>query len=96
MILSVSKRTDIPAFYSEWFFNRIKEGFVLVRNPFNYNQVSQVKITPDVVDCIIFWTKDPKPMLERLDIIKDYKYYFQVTITPYDKTIETNVREKKT
>lgn len=95
MILSVSKRTDIPAFYSNWFFNRIKDGFVLIRNPFNYNQVSKVEITPEVVDCIIFWSKDPKPMIDRLDLIKDYKYYFQVTITPYDKTIEKNVREKK-
>lgn len=95
MILSVSKRTDIPAFYSNWFFNRIKEGFVLIRNPFNYNQVSRVEITPDVVDCIIFWTKDPKPMLDKLDLLKDYKYYFQVTITPYDKNIEKNIREKK-
>ena len=50
MILSVSRRTDIPAFYSEWFFNRIKAGFVDVRNPMNIHRVSRVKITPDVVD----------------------------------------------
>lgn len=95
MILSVSKRTDIPAFYSDWFFNRVKEGFVLIRNPFNYNQISKVKITFDVVDCIVFWTKDPRPMIDRLDLLKDYNYYFQVTITPYDKSIEYNLREKK-
>lgn len=95
MILSVSKRTDIPRFYSDWLFNRIKEGFVLVRNPFNYNQISKVVITTDVVDCIVFWTKDPGPMMDKLNLIKDYNYYFQFTITPYDKSIELNMREKK-
>ena len=95
MILSVSKRTDIPRFYSPWFFNRIKEGFVIIRNPYNYNQVSRIKITPDVVDCIVFWTKDPILMMDKLDLIKDYNYYFQFTITPYDKSIEENLRPKK-
>lgn len=94
MILSVSRRTDIPAFYSEWFFNRIKEGFVDVRNPMNIHQVSRVKITPDVVDCIVFWTKNPKNMLARLDELKEYKYYFQFTINPYDKQIESGVPVK--
>lgn len=94
MILSVSRRTDIPAFYSEWFFNRIKEGFVDVRNPMNIHQVSRVRITPDVVDCIVFWTKNPKKMLARLDELKDYKYYFQFTINPYDKRIESGVPVK--
>lgn len=91
MILSVSRRTDIPAFYSEWFFNRIKAGYVDVRNPMNIHQVSRVKITPDVVDCIVFWTKNPKNMLPRLNELKDYNYYFQFTINPYDKQIEANV-----
>lgn len=94
MILSVSRRTDIPAFYSEWFFNRIKEGYVDVRNPMNIHQVSRIKITPDVVDCIVFWTKNPKMMLSRLDELKDYKYYFQFTINPYDKQIELGVPVK--
>ena len=52
MILSVSRRTDIPNYYSEWFYNRIKEGFLYVRNPMNAHQISEIKITPDVVDCI--------------------------------------------
>ena len=91
MILSVSRRTDIPAFYSEWFFNRIHAGFVDVRNPMNIHQVSRVKITPDVVDCIVFWTKNPKRMLSRLNELKDYHFYFQFTINPYDKLIESQV-----
>ena len=70
MILSVSRRTDIPAFYSEWFFNRIKAGFVDVRNPMNIHRVSRVKITPDVVDCIVFWTKNSKPMRSMLKNVK--------------------------
>lgn len=95
MILSVSRRTDIPAFYSEWFFNRIKEGYVLVRNPMNYNQVSNVSLDPKLIDCIVFWTKDPLNILTRLEELKDYKYYFQITITPYDKKIEKNIRNKE-
>jgi len=94
MILSVSRRTDIPAFYCDWFFNRIQEGFVDVRNPMNMHQVSRINITPEVVDCIVFWTKNPKKMLARIDELKDYNYYFQFTINPYNKQIETNVPSK--
>ncbi len=57
MILSVSRRTDIPAFYSDWFFNRLKAGFVLVRNPMNPKQISRIPLTRDAVECIVFWTK---------------------------------------
>jgi hypothetical protein len=91
----VSRRTDIPAFYTEWFFNRLKEGYVLVRNPMNYRQVSRVILSPSVIDCIVFWTKDPTNMLDKLDLLSEYKYYFQITINPYDKTIERNVPSKK-
>ena len=91
MILSVSRRTDIPAFYSEWFFNRLKEGFVLVRNPMSYHQVSRVKLTPDVIDCIVFWTKDPSKMLDKLHLLNKYKYYFQITINPYEQHMEKRV-----
>lgn len=95
MIISASRRTDIPAFYSKWFFNRIKEGFVLVRNPLNFNQVSKITLNPKVVDCIVLWTKNPRPMLKRLEELKDYRYYFQFTINPYDKSIEPNVPGKR-
>lgn len=95
MILSVSRRTDIPNYYSDWFYNRIKEGFVYVRNPMNIHQVSRIDISPGVVDCIVFWTKNPEPMIERLDELSDYKYYFQFTLTGYGKDIERNVPHKK-
>lgn len=95
MIVSVSRRTDIPAFYSDWFFNRVKEGFVYVVNPMNLKQVSKVMLTPDKVDCFVFWTKNAGPMLERLDELKDYKYYFQFTITAYDRDIENGILDKK-
>ncbi|OEF99913.1 hypothetical protein BHF71_07335 [Vulcanibacillus modesticaldus] len=94
MIISASRRTDIPAFYSDWFFNRIKEGYVLVRNPYNYHHVSKVKLTPDVVDMIVFWTKNPTKMLNKLDLLKEYNYYFQFTLNSYDKSIEKNVPKK--
>lgn len=91
MILSASRRTDIPAFYADWFFNRIKEGYVCVRNPMNVHQVSSISLSPDVVDCIVFWTKNPAPMLRRIDELKDYDYYFQYTLNAYDKDAEPGV-----
>ena len=94
MIISASRRTDIPAFYSDWFYNRIKKGFVYVRNPMNPHQISNVKLSPDIVDCIVFWTKNPKKMLSRLNEINQYNYYFQFTITPYYQKLETNVPHK--
>lgn len=95
MILSVSRRTDIPNYYSEWFFNRIREGFLYVRNPMNPHQVSKIGISPEAVDCIVFWTKNPEPMLDRLEELDKYKYYFQFTLTGYGKDIEPNVPHKK-
>ncbi len=95
MILSASRRTDIPNYYSEWFFNRIKEGFAYVRNPMNAHQVSRIDLSPDVVDCIVFWTKNPEPMFGRLDELTSYNYYFQFTLTGYGKDIECNVPHKK-
>lgn len=94
MIISASRRTDIPNYYSEWFLNRIREGFVCVRNPMNVHQISRIPLSPDVVDCIVFWTKNPANMLDKLDLLKDYQYYFQYTITPYGKDIERNIPDK--
>jgi DNA repair photolyase len=96
LILSVSRRTDIPAFYADWFMNRIKEQFVLVRNPFNTKQISKISLNKDVIDCIVFWTKNPRELMKYLDELKDYKYYFQFTLTAYDQSVESNVPEKKT
>lgn len=98
MILSASRRTDIPAFFSEWFFKRIEEGFVFVQNPFNLQQVPKIELSPDLIDCIVFWTKNPSDLfIENLPRLDDlgYKYYFQFTLTTYDKTIEKNVPRKK-
>lgn len=94
MILSVSRRTDIPNYYSEWFFNRLKEGYVLVRNPMNIHQVSKISISPAIVDCIVFWTKNPAPMLEHLHELDNYHYYFQFTVNSYGTDIEPNVPQK--
>jgi DNA repair photolyase len=97
MILSVSRRTDIPSFYSEWFLNRLREGFVYVRNPFNTNQISRIELNPQTIECIVFWSKNPNDIIDRLDEIDalGYKYYFQFTITSYDNTIEPNIPKKE-
>ncbi len=95
MILQTGMRTDIPAFYSKWFINRIKEGFVLTRNPYNPEQVTKYLINPDVVDIIGFTTKNPRPMPKYMDCLKPYGQYWFVTITPYGKDIEPNVPPKE-
>ncbi|MCH5192282.1 MAG: DUF1848 domain-containing protein [Oscillospiraceae bacterium] len=94
MILQTGMRTDIPAFYTRWFLNRIKEGYVLVRNPYNPSAVTKYRIDPTVVDLIAFCTKNPAPMLEHMDVLKPYGQYWFVTITPYGKEIEPNVPDK--
>lgn len=94
MIISASRRTDIPSYYSEWFFNRIKEGYACVRNPMNPHQISKVSLSPDMIDGIVFWTKNPTPMLSRLDELRDYTYYFQFTLTPYGADVEKNLPSK--
>ena len=88
-------RTDIPAFYHEWLVNRIREGSVLVRNPYNPAQVTRYSLSPEVVDLIAFCTKNPAPMLEHMDVLKPYGQYWFVTITPYGKDIEPNVPDKR-
>jgi len=95
MIVSASRRTDIPAFYSEWMVNRIKERYAYVRNPMNIRQVSKVNIAPDVVDCIVFWTKNPQPIIEKLHHFDNYAYYFQFTLNPYETDIELNLPPKR-
>ncbi len=94
MILSVSRRTDIPAFYTPWLMNRLREGFVLVRNPMNYHQVSRVSLDPKVIDCIVFWTKNPEPLMPFLpDIGKKYPFYFQYTLNAYGRDMEPGLPE---
>ena len=94
MIISASRRTDIPTYYAEWFFNRIKAGYLLVRNPMDPHQVSKIRMTPDVVDGIVFWTKNPAPMLSKLDLLREYAYYFQFTLNAYGTDVETALPTK--
>ena len=88
MILNVSGRTDVVAFYTEWFMNRYREGFVDVRNPFNEKLISRIYF--EDVDAIMFCTKNPVPIVKYLKEIEK-PILFHVTITPYKKEIENNV-----
>jgi len=94
MIISASRRTDIPARHADWFFQRLKEGYVLARNPMRYHQVMRISLDPKDVDGIVFWTKNPSPMLERLFLLAPYTYYFQFTLTSYGKDMEPGVPSK--
>lgn len=91
MILSASRRTDIPALYSDWFLNRIRAGYVYVPNPMNARQISRVPLSPEVVDCIVFWSKNPAPLLPRLAEIEKYPCYFQYTLNAYEWDLERNL-----
>ena len=95
MILSASRRTDIPNYYSEWLARRFRAGFLCVRNPMNFRQVSRITLNPNVIDCIVFWTKNPAPMLPYLDEYRRYMYYFQFTLTGYGKDIEPGLPDKR-
>ena len=110
MILSVSRRTDIPAFYSDWFFDCLKKGFVLVPNPINKSKIARIELQPiklesvstnllgektvDIsgnLEGIVFWTKNPQPMIDKLKLLGDIKYYFLYTLNAYPRAIEKNL-----
>lgn len=91
MILNLGNRTDIPAFYSEWFYNRLKEGSVCVRNPYVPNLVTRYQLRPDLVDILVFGTKNPAPMLPDLNKMNDFQQQWFISITPYERDIEPGV-----
>ncbi|VVB91759.1 Uncharacterised protein [uncultured archaeon] len=95
-IISVSRRTDIPAFYGDWFMNRLKEGFAGYVNPFG-GQKYILSLKPEDVICFVFWSKNFKPFLEKLGIIEDsgYKFYFNYTITGLPDLFECNLAGKE-
>ena len=90
MILNTGSRTDIPAFFHKWFLNRVSEGFVYSRNPYN-DQIYKYTFSPKNVDCMCFCSKNPKPLVKNLDKLSDYRQFWFVTINPYGKDIEVNV-----
>ena len=90
MIINTGTKTDIPAFFSKWLLNRIDEGFVCGRNPFN-NDIYRYSLNPKIVDCLCFCTKNPKPILRNIDKLDDFNQFWFVTINPYEKDVEVNV-----
>jgi hypothetical protein len=90
MIISASRRTDIPAFYARWFLNRLQAGFCEVRNPFNAAQVSRVSLAPEDVDAIVFWTRDPRPLLPRLPELSamGHQPFFLYTLLDNPKALD--------
>ncbi len=92
LIISASRRSDIPAFYSEWLLNRVREGYCSVPNPFNRKQVATVSLSPDDVDVFVFWTRNPRPMMSRLEELDrlGFHYYFQFTLVGYPRLLDQN------
>ena len=95
MIISASRRTDIPAFYADWLINRLNAGYCLVQNPFNPEQIRKVSLLPEDVDGIVFWTKNAAPILPSIHMLDKFRYYFQYSITPYHADIECGLANKK-
>jgi hypothetical protein len=93
VIISASRRTDIPAFYSEWFMYRVRAGYCLVPNPFNTTQASRVSLLPDDVEAIVFWSKNPTPLVSHLDELDQlgFRYYFQFTLNDYPRPLEPRI-----
>lgn len=92
MIISASRRTDIPAFYARWFIHRIRAGYCEVSNPFNRQQVSRISLLPEDVDVIVFWTRNPRPLFPYLGELdaRGYRYYFQYTLLGYPAEIDAH------
>ncbi|MGI5887800.1 MAG: DUF1848 domain-containing protein [Oscillospiraceae bacterium] len=91
MIINTGQRTDIPAFYSKWFLNRVLEGYALSRNPYNPSMVTRYRFDPETVDAIMFCTKDPAPMIPHLAELSAFRQIWYMTITPYGTDIEPHV-----
>ncbi len=88
LIISASRRTDIPNHYAAWFMQRIRERSVLVRNVRDFHQIQKVDLSPEAVACIVFWTKNPAPLIPYLNELSAYPYYFLYTINAYGQDIE--------
>ncbi|MBI4863719.1 MAG: DUF1848 domain-containing protein [Candidatus Riflebacteria bacterium] len=93
MIISASRRTDIPAFYTRWFMNRIRAGHSMVANPFRRDQIRRVSLLPQDVDVLVFWSKNPAPMLPHLETLRrgGYRFVFQFTLNDYPACFEPHV-----
>ena len=90
MIISASRRTDIPAFYAEWLVRRLRAGYCEVPNPMNPRQVTRISLLREDVDVVVFWTRSPRAMLSRLSELdsRDLRYYFQFTLCGYGAPID--------
>ena len=93
MFINASTRTDIASRYSEWLMNRVHQGYVLSRSPYAPHKVYRYRLHPDVVDCFIFCTKNPAPMLPYIEELRrrGFAALFYVTITSYGKDMEPGV-----
>jgi hypothetical protein len=93
MIISASRRSDIPGRFAEWFMDRVREGHCDVTNPFNARQVTRVSLLPADVDAVVFWSKNPAPLLPHLDELdrRGFRCGFLVTVNDYPREIEPGV-----
>ena len=98
-VISASRKTDIPTYFSEWFLNCLEKGeFYIKNNPYDPRAVTHITFNKEDIDCIVFWTKNPGPMLSKIEKLNEFEipYYFQFTITGYDEELEPNIPDRFT
>ncbi|MDR2569758.1 MAG: DUF1848 domain-containing protein, partial [Oscillospiraceae bacterium] len=95
MLISASRRTDIPAFYSDWLVNRFNAEYCLTKNPYNPAQFRRISLLPQDVDGIILWTKNVAPLLPKLSALESFPYYVQYSITSYHTDMESGLADKR-
>lgn len=93
MIISASRRNDIPAFYSEWLMERVRDGWFIRVNPYQPRQQKRISLLPEAVDVFVFWSKYPKALMQYLPELDrmGYRYYFQFTLNHYPGFVEPGV-----
>lgn len=92
MLFSASRRTDIPTYYSEWLCNRLEAGNVCVRH--DARRVTRYVFSREAVDCLVLWTKNPLPLLDRLALLRGWPCVFQFTLTGYGRDVEPGLPDK--
>ena len=94
MIISVSRRCDIPRFQFDWFIERLYAGFAEAVNPYNPNQIRRVSLLSEDAEVLVFWTRDPRHILAQAERLGEWRFYVMITLTGYPFLLEPSAPEE--